>query len=34
MHAVECARVLAGAGWGHGPRYWRLGGGGKQGWVK
>ena len=23
----------AGAGWGHSPRYWRLGGGGKQGWV-
>ena len=22
-----------GAGWGQGPRYWRLGGGGKQGWV-
>ena len=22
-----------GAGWGRGPRYWRLGGGGKQGWV-
>ena len=26
------ARV-AGAGWGHSPRYWRLGGGGKCGWV-
>ena len=31
-----CRRQVraAGAGRGHGPRYWRLGGGGKQGWVK
>ena len=30
-----CRRQVraAGAGRGHGPRYWRLGGGGKQGWV-
>ena len=31
-----CRRQVraAGAGRGRGPRYWRLGGGGKQGWVK
>ena len=33
--ASLCRRQVraAGAGWGHSPRYWRLGGGGKQGWV-
>ena len=33
--ASLCRRQVraAGAGWGHSPRYWRLGGGGKQGGV-
>ena len=32
---AECRRQVraAGTGRGHGPRYWRLGGGGKRGWV-
>ena len=32
---AKCRRQVraAGTGRGHGPRYWRLGGGGKRGWV-